>query len=609
MVVRTVDNIKKQLLACVRRPNSRHAISLAMSMMFGVVLAFILPQRFTEDILTDKLARLAAPVMSAIYNTAYRNEITVVLIDQKSLGRQRWPVSYAYYSKLLRTIASRSPKAIFLDIVLVHENDETFESLRKTIADLSKGTQDRCPIKIFLAAIRYDTRLVISPQVDPLKEPTKVAVEYEASSVDRLAWSYSLIYRPHHPTTQQTPGTIEHTAAFVESTAKRSAADGESTRAEPEEAPSAAFAIYRALYPAQANNTAQGEEAPSAVALTWGLLPAEKGPKNWTYNPTEEEENEREENHGSFTMGLRRLAYWLWLAEPAGPRAWPRKLDGTDTSTYCSSMGVTNKALLLWRAEGRALFPSVGMPLCAYHRTVIAGELDDMEGSDRQDAFANKIVMIGTALDDGGDLVVSPLHDRLPGVYLHAMALDNLISSNGRYVEKREPALGWSNGKWRLEAVALCGMAGVLLLNLLKRWCKPGFRRVFEGRAPNLATRRRPLRAKPGTAVIVAKTAFRHARPHAMAQKRPYGVRAAPRRHGGKPPSLGRRIGFIVTWKLFTLCAGIVLTIALLLFGQQIFHESYLAVAHVVACAMTAEWLEWGNKFVDFFNGHVESES
>lgn len=41
--------------------------------------------------------------------------------------------------------------------------------------------------------------------------------------------------------------------------------------------------------------------------------------------------------------------------------------------------------------------------------------------------------MIGADLKAVGDNAFSPLHGRLPGVHVHAMALDNLISFNGRY--------------------------------------------------------------------------------------------------------------------------------------------------------------------------------
>ncbi|GJH18407.1 CHASE2 domain-containing protein [Caballeronia novacaledonica] len=580
-----------------------------MSIVFGLVLAFALPQHFTEDILTDKLARLTAPIISAGYDARFREEITVVLIDQNSLFPHTWPLTYDYYSGLLRKIADRSPKAIFLDVVLVHENDKTFESLKKAIADLSKGTKNRGPIKIFLAAIRNGASLKISRQVDELKEPTEVAVEYEPSSIDRLAWTYPLIYREQGSSTEETDRKVEHAATSAAGPAKLTGADAEHTQGrESKKALSAAYAIYQALYPVQANSAEHDEELPSTVALTWGLPPDAKGPKNWVHEPSEEEQKKIKEERGHISMGLRRLVYWIWFGELGGPKEWPGKLDGTDTR-YCSSMGVTDTGLLLWRAEARVMFPSIGLPLCAYHRTVIAGEMDNLDDDERTDAFSNRVVMIGTALDDGGDTVVSPLHDRLPGVYLHAMALDNLLAWNGRYVEDREPALGLSDGKWRLEGVALIGMLGVFAQRYFKDRFKcpigPGLKRKVR----EATKRSTPSQKKSRSVMVVPGTAIRPTQALTTGRERPLRARATQRHHEAGTPSIGRRIRTVVGWKLLTLCVAIFLTLGLLLLGQWIFHESYLAVAHVVSCTMAVEWLEWGEKFVNFLTGHEEAES
>lgn len=44
-----------------------------------------------------------------------------------------------------------------------------------------------------------------------------------------------------------------------------------------------------------------------------------------------------------------------------------------------------------------------------------------------------RIILVGTDLTGLNDVVVSPVHDRLPGVYQHAVALDNLITFGSRY--------------------------------------------------------------------------------------------------------------------------------------------------------------------------------
>ena len=48
-------------------------------------------------------------------------------------------------------------------------------------------------------------------------------------------------------------------------------------------------------------------------------------------------------------------------------------------------------------------------------------------------AIQGKMVLVGYHVTGGVDLVVSPVHGTLPGVYFHAMALDNLVTLDGQY--------------------------------------------------------------------------------------------------------------------------------------------------------------------------------
>lgn len=55
-------------------------------------------------------------------------------------------------------------------------------------------------------------------------------------------------------------------------------------------------------------------------------------------------------------------------------------------------------------------------------------------GSDAlKQAIQGKMVLVGYHVTGGVDLVVSPVHGTLPGIYFHAMALDNLITLHGDY--------------------------------------------------------------------------------------------------------------------------------------------------------------------------------
>jgi hypothetical protein len=78
-------------------------------------------------------------------------------------------------------------------------------------------------------------------------------------------------------------------------------------------------------------------------------------------------------------------------------------------------------------------------PICVFHETLVAQELatnSEKEEETVRRRIAGKIVMLGVSLPESSDHVQTPLHGRVPGVYLHAMALDNLLTYGPDYREE-----------------------------------------------------------------------------------------------------------------------------------------------------------------------------
>ncbi|WP_137167368.1 CHASE2 domain-containing protein [Salinimonas lutimaris] len=72
---------------------------------------------------------------------------------------------------------------------------------------------------------------------------------------------------------------------------------------------------------------------------------------------------------------------------------------------------------------------------CAYTLTLPVSSLFVSNVDDRQTIHSllkNKIVMLGAFIQGARDTVTTPVHGKVPGVYLHAMALDNLITMQNR---------------------------------------------------------------------------------------------------------------------------------------------------------------------------------
>jgi hypothetical protein len=71
---------------------------------------------------------------------------------------------------------------------------------------------------------------------------------------------------------------------------------------------------------------------------------------------------------------------------------------------------------------------------CPYTRTVTVGQLLLSSGDhELADAIRGSAVFYGAAFKLSGDRVASPVFEELPGVYLHAMAYDNLVTLRGDY--------------------------------------------------------------------------------------------------------------------------------------------------------------------------------
>jgi CHASE2 domain-containing sensor protein len=117
---------------------------------------------------------------------------------------------------------------------------------------------------------------------------------------------------------------------------------------------------------------------------------------------------------------------------------------------------------------GQAIFWKLdisGRANCPYTLTVSASDLEASSAEDRallRQILRNKLILVGAHITSASDLVQSPLHGKIPGIYLHAMALDNLITQGMDY--DRDP----SNLLWSIDWLDLVEVALLLLIAVLK---------------------------------------------------------------------------------------------------------------------------------------------
>lgn len=159
---------------------------------------------------------------------------------------------------------------------------------------------------------------------------------------------------------------------------------------------------------------------------------------------------------------------WATNAAPTNAATMVTKDDQGNLKPVCR--GVWN----WWEViPGAVMFRKIAnmsmLPLCPYNQVIPVrafknyGFTADQLDQELQD----KVVMIGADLKSIGDNLFSPLHGRLPGVHVHAMALDNLISFDGKYRENGD--FEWHE-LWHSSANIFIFLSLLLTAGVMVRW-------------------------------------------------------------------------------------------------------------------------------------------
>jgi hypothetical protein len=505
------------------------ALRIASACAIGIFLSFVMPHIIGPEYTSRKAARIAAPLVGAFYRSTIRDsKITVLLIDDKALADagKTWPPPYDYYADVLANVANYHPSAVFIDLIFSSARSEDVMPLVAAIDTLSKqGT------RVYLAgALDEDGSLSVRREL--MHSSAKpVAVEYDPDELDHVVWNYPM-------------------TRFGAQKEHEGEAEAEAEAANAPHARSAALAIFEDLYH-------KVDDTDEPLALTWGLAPVEDG-LQWTLKPKDKD-----------------------LHAASGDTEHPptTRHAATPPELYCNDS--TRTVHLMAATMLHAAIPTHGKPACVFHHTLYQQEFlypDESQAARYHGLLDGHVVMIGTAFGYSNDIVVSPIQGRIPGIYLHAMALDNLISRDGDYTKavEFEPDADWLH--LRAFALLLIGLIGVAGVMLIKEHVLEGWQDAYRQRC----------------------------------------IRRARARERVRPPSAMRRRWYRVLDKLVDAARCIALKAAeialsflllgiLLVVGQKVFNVAYLAAMEVALYALVSEWLEWNSKLVEWFNKPEET--
>lgn len=141
----------------------------------------------------------------------------------------------------------------------------------------------------------------------------------------------------------------------------------------------------------------------------------------------------------------------------------------------------------------RQFFQSPSAPVCPYHNTLCMAQLGELPEEALAPFLAGRYVLVGANVPGYNDFANSPVHGLLPGVHLHAMALDNLLTYKGNYKQ----STGWEPE--HLPNLLMPGFLAVLavfLVNVAWRALSKKFGFAKEKQAPRPEAAQKS--AKPG---------------------------------------------------------------------------------------------------------------
>jgi CHASE2 domain-containing sensor protein len=324
-----------------------------------------------------------------------RDQIVVITLDQEYLEHQpyplpplRWPLPPRRVAELLRQVLEAKPRLVFLDLVL--SGDDAMDPAMRP--DMGSAADQVSGVERLEAVLRRARRM------DP---PVPVILA-------------------DLPLTDE---TVE-TDCPAERSVPPPARAGEDKPVVPAPAATASVKVERVLI--------------RLACLAGGLAPVVWNAPDQTYPAAARDKRPTP----AFLMYDRLFA----AARDAHPAAAHERLPllmvwsaGPEAGETCPYKGVPlgfwDGARLLWYT----LFPNAreaaGAPDACLPSVWRSGAIlfNITARKARQELLAGKVVLIGPAWDTSPDTVTTTILGRVPGVFLHAMALDNLMSYGPAY--------------------------------------------------------------------------------------------------------------------------------------------------------------------------------
>lgn len=316
-------------------------------------------------------------VTSSFYGSSAQDRIAVVLIDERTLESrgESWPPRYTYYDEVVRRIAKQKPVAIFLDILV--EGRRTYDDSLDAAKKALGDTLAESKVPLYLATLDGEHRSIFA--------------EVPGTDTALAGWSG---YGHDYPLLVGDGNLFENSDPQLEHDEQCSNIQHAT----------AAFQLYwlicaKGMQAGCPSELAQGDTSAfcSPLAIQWGRNVSKVVPERQLIS-----ESQCTANEGSL---------------------WEKTSDSLASMFAALISGIDRESAKRDRQP------------CPYAVTV---REEDLATEKARGVLQGRVVLIGTSLNGIHDMVESPVHGQIPGVYLHAMALDNLLTWNADYYKRAD---------------------------------------------------------------------------------------------------------------------------------------------------------------------------
>jgi hypothetical protein len=412
----------------------------------GLLLLFVIVDPFGLQRATLEASRRVTDRLdSAVYEAPSANLIRVVLVDDTRVAAEGWPPALDFWANLIDSLGEAGPRAIFLDVALTQRRLPAGEFDAMIAARRAASGTPPVPLIVAdnarAAVLRGAETPCDAEQPIGRIDPATIGADARRRAVSTLLHELAcgatgLVFYDWR--TRNDPRGYP-----LWITGERLRHDHASARGVA--GPSAALALAQIVCADPPRQLpAWCAAGPLSAADVEGLVPLIPRWPLAARLAALDTSLSRDAVLGALARGCVLFAppagigRLLGLAEMLAVEmfgnlaplmservGWPRIRTDGDAAT--ESPG----------AAGDRMISAAPCPIPAPVHHAGFGALDDTQRA----LLAGTVVLVGDARATSPDRVASPIHGTIPGVFLHAVALENLLTSGLRY-EREQPNLG-----------------------------------------------------------------------------------------------------------------------------------------------------------------------